>query len=127
MPKMYKNPVKARFIIEFPKSSINPLARTITSVFCLFFRQIQTYNDKYRFFTGVNTFWVVQNNKPVIDAVNGLNKRRKATSVLIFDFSTLYTKLPHKKLLMVLNSLTDFCLMEENVNILQLIIMELAG
>ena len=63
MPKMYKNPVKATFIIESPKSSINPLARTITSVFCLFFRQIQTYNDKYRFFTGVNTFWVVQNNK----------------------------------------------------------------
>ena len=26
-----------------------------------------------------------------------------------FDFSTLYTKLPHNKLLMVLNSLIDFC------------------
>ena len=41
--------------------------------------------------------------------MNGLNKRRKATSVSTFDFSTLYTKLPHNKLLMVLNSLTDFC------------------
>ena len=50
MPKMHKNPIKARFIIASPKSSIKPLARTITSVFCLFFRQIQTYNDKYRFF-----------------------------------------------------------------------------
>ena len=73
------------------------------------FRQIQTYNDKCRFFTGVNTFWVVQNNKPVIDAMNGLNKRKKATSVSTFDFSTLYTKLPHNKLLMVLNSLINFC------------------
>ena len=108
MSKMHKNPIKARFIIVSPKSSIKPLARTITSVFRLFFRQIQTYNDKCRFFTGVNTFWVVQNNKPVIDAMNGLNKRRKATSVSTFDFSTLYTKLPHK-LLMVLNSLIDFC------------------
>ena len=80
MPKMHKNPIKARFIIASPKSSIKPLARTITSVFRLFFRQIQTYNDKCRFFTGVNTFWVVQNNKPVTDAMNGLNKRRKATS-----------------------------------------------
>ena len=26
-----------------------------------------------------------------------------------FDFSTLYTKLPHNKLLIVLNSLIDFC------------------
>ena len=93
-------------------------------MFRLFFRQIQTCNDKCRFFVGVNTFWVVQNNRPVIDAMNGLNKRRKATSVSIFDVSTLYTKLPHNRLLMVrLISI----LMEEKVNILQLIIMEPAG
>ena len=46
------------------------------------------------FFIGVNTFWVVQNNKAVIDAINGLNKQRKATSISSFDFSTLYAKLP---------------------------------
>ena len=61
------------------------------------------------FFTGVNTLWVVQNNKPVIDGMNGLNKRKKAISVSNFDFSTLYTKLPHSKLLMVLNGLIHFC------------------
>ena len=74
----------------------------------MFFRQLQTYNDKCRFFTGVNTFRVVQNNKPVIDAVNGLNKRRKTTSVSTFDLSLLYTKLLHNKLLTILNSLIDF-------------------
>ena len=41
--------------------------------------------------------------------MNGLNKRNKATSVSAFDFSTLYTKLPHYELLMVLNGLIDFC------------------
>ena len=86
MPKMHKNPVKARFIIASHKSSIKPLARTIISIFRLFFRQTQTYNDKCRFFTGVNTFWVVQNNKPVIDAMNGLNKQRKGTSVQSLTF-----------------------------------------
>ena len=30
------------------------------------------YNDKCRFFTGVNTFLAVQNNKPVINTINGL-------------------------------------------------------
>ena len=34
---------------------------------------MQTYNDKCRFFTGANTFWIVQNNKPVMDAMNELN------------------------------------------------------
>ena len=51
----------------------------------------------------------MRNNKPVIDAMNGLNKRKKATSVSTFDLSTLYTKLTHNKLLMVLNSLINFC------------------
>ena len=41
--------------------------------------------------------------------MNGLSERKKATSVSTFDFSTLYTKLPHNKLLMVFNSLIDFC------------------
>ena len=63
MSKMHKNPIKARFIIASPKSSLKPLASTVTSIFRLFFRQIQTYNDKCRLFAGVNTFWVVQNNK----------------------------------------------------------------
>ena len=75
----------------------------------MFFRQIGKYNDKCRFFTGVNIFQVVENNKPVIDAMNGLNKRRKATSASTFDFSILYSKLTHNRLLMVLNSLIDFC------------------
>ena len=41
MPKMHKNPTKARFIIASPKSSIKPLARTITSIFVCFL-------DKYK-------------------------------------------------------------------------------
>ena len=51
----------------------------------------------------------MQNIKPVTDAVNKLNKRNKAKSISTFDFSTLYTKLPHNKLLTVLLHLTGFC------------------
>ena len=40
MPKMHKNPIKAKFTIASPKSSITLLARTITSIFRLVFRQI---------------------------------------------------------------------------------------
>ena len=86
----HKNRIKVRFIIASLKSSIKPLASTN-------FRLCKCH------------VWVVQNNKPVTDAMNGLNKRRKAASVSTFDFSTLYTKLPHNKLLIVLNSLIDFC------------------
>ena len=54
MPNMHKNPIKARFIIASPKFSVKHLAKTITSIFRLFFRQIHAYNDKCRFFTGVS-------------------------------------------------------------------------
>lgn len=55
------------------------------------------------------TFWVVRNNSQVIDAINELTKCRKENSITTFGFTILYTKLPHSKLLMVLNNLIDFC------------------
>ena len=38
-----------------------------------------------------------------------MNARSKGTSVSTFDFSTLYTKIPHDTLISVLNSIVDFC------------------
>ena len=38
-----------------------------------------------------------------------MNARSKGTSISTFDFSTLYTKIPHDKLISVLNSIVDFC------------------
>ena len=73
-----------------------------TEIFRLVFRQILTNNDKTGFLP-VLTCLVVESNKPVTDLINGLNKQMKTTSVLTFDLSTLYTKSPHNKLLMVLN------------------------
>ena len=109
LPKLHKKPTKARFIIAAPQCSLKPLTKAITKVFKLIFHQIEAYNNKCHFFSGVKTFWTVQNNKPVIDSINKLNKRNKACRVSTFDFSTLYTKIPHNKLLHVLNNLIDFC------------------
>ena len=44
-------------------------------------------------FLGVNTFWVVQNNKTVINIMSTPNKHRKVNAISNFDFSNLYTKL----------------------------------
>ena len=109
LPKMHKNPSKARFIIAAPKCSVKPLSKAINSIFKLFHQQIETYNKKCHFFTGVKTFWVALNNQPVIKTLNKINKHQRAHSVTTFDFSTLYTKIPHDKLLYVLNNLIDFC------------------
>ena len=39
------------------------------------------YNDKCRFSTGFKTFWVVPNNRSVIDTINKLKNKNKAKSV----------------------------------------------
>ena len=109
LPKMHKNPIKARIIVAAPKCSIKPLSKAITSIFKLLITQIESYNKKLQFFSGVNTFWVISNNQPITNAINKLNNRQRAKSISTFDFSTLYTKIPHDKLLFVLNSLVDFC------------------
>ena len=80
MAMMHKNPIKTKFIIVSPKSSIKPLARAITSIFRLFFRQIQTYNNKSRFFYGARCV------KNIRDNVLCLNKQhiKDAVAYLLF-------------------------------------------
>ena len=109
LPKMHKNPIKFRFIIAAPKCSVKPLSKSITSIFKLFYKQIEAYNKKCFFYSGIKMFWVIQNNEPVIKSINRINSRSKANCISTFDFSTLYTKIPHDKLLFVLNDLIDFC------------------
>ena len=108
-PKKHKIPSKARFIVAAKKCSLKKLAQTVTKVLKMFYKQIENYNKKSHFFSHVKTFWIIQNKDPVITAIKKLNDRNKAKSIATFDFSTLYTKIPHTKLKYVLNELTDFC------------------
>ena len=52
--------------------------------------QKETYH-----FSGVKTFWVIQNNSLPLECNNKINKRKNAKQISTFDFSTLYTKIPH--------------------------------
>ena len=109
IPKLHKNPSKARFIIAAPKCSLKPLSKSLTSAFKLIFKQVESYNKHTNIFSGVNSFWTILNNQPVINSINSLNNRGKATSISCFDFSTLYTTIPHDKLIKVLFDMIDFC------------------
>ena len=106
--KMHKNPISSRYIIASPVYSIKPLSKDITSIFKLFYEKMERYHTKGQVWSGINTIWNVQNSYPVISSINKLNKRKAAKSLSTFDFSTLYTKIPHDNLLHVLNEITDF-------------------
>ena len=108
-PKQHKTPSKARFIVAAKRCSTKKLAQNLTEIFKMFYRQIENYNRKSHFFSGIKHFWVIKNKDPVINALKKLNSRNNARSVATYDVSTLYTKIPHKKFKSVLNDITDFC------------------
>ena len=109
LPKLHKKPTKFRFIIAAPKCSIKPLASSITSALKLLYKQIESYNDRSSYFSGIKTFWPILNNLPVIHAIKQLNDRKRAFSISTFDFATLYTNIPHDKLKNVLREIINFC------------------
>ena len=108
IPKIHKYPVGFHFIIASPKCTVKRLSKDITSIFKSVYNQIQNYHRKSRFWSGINTFWVIQNNGPVVKTINNINKRKSAKHISTFDFSTLYTKIPHDKLIYVLNKIVEF-------------------
>ena len=108
IPKMHNKPISFHFIIASPVCSIKPLSKDITSIFKLLYGKVERYHTKIKVWPGIKTFWTIQNSCPVISSINKLNKRKAVKSMSTFDFLTLYTKIPHGKLLYVLNEITDF-------------------
>ena len=106
-PKMHKTPSGQRFIIASKHCSSKPLSKAVSSAFKLIFNQIERFHTNAKFFKNYNKFWVLQNADPVIDILRDINSRKKAKSISTYDFSTLYTKLPHAKLITQLSKVID--------------------
>ena len=105
---MHKDPVGFRFIIASKECSTKLLSKNVSKVFKLIYNQIENFHDKSTFYSNYKQFWVVQNSFPVVEKMNKINQKNAARSISTFDFSTLYTKIDHKNLIDVLNSLIDF-------------------
>ena len=78
----------------------------------------QSFHEKSKFYKNYNLFWVIENSKPLIDKLDVINTKKKAREVSTFDFSTLYTNLPHDDLLRILNQIIDFAFAGGNRNLL---------
>ena len=105
---MHKNPTKANFIIAAPKCSVKPLSKAVAAALKLIYKETENYNFKTQYYTGVKTFWPVQSSESVIDIINILNARNRAISVSTFEFSTLYTNIPHHKLKSLMRDFFNF-------------------
>ena len=103
LQKMHKTPSSSvRFIIACKKRINKQLSKHVTPAFKLCYIQIDAYHKKTYYFSGAKIFWVIQNNTLPLERVNKINKRKTAKQISKFDFSTLYTKISHDKLLDIL-------------------------
>ena len=108
IPKLHKNPVKFRFIIASKQCTTKSLSKDVSSIFSLFQKQIATYHKKTHYFSGIKSYWIVNDRGPVLDAIKKSVARKSAKCLSSFDFSTLYTKIPHDKLIDVLTNIIHF-------------------
>ena len=75
IPNKQKNAISFRFNIASPVCCIKPLPNNITSIFQLFYEKVEIYHTKGKVWSGIKTFWTVQNSYPVISDIKKLNKR----------------------------------------------------
>ena len=92
--KMHKNPTKFRFIIGSRTGIIKPAAKKLVQILKLVMKTHRRYCDKVRFFTGIERYWIVENNNKILQNMEKISNRNAARNIKICDFSTLYTKIP---------------------------------
>ena len=107
-PKMHKTPTGARFIVASKTCSTKVISKSVSSVFKLIYKQINNFHKNAKFLSNYNKFWVLQNSDPVLHNMKRINRKNNAKSIATYDFSTLYTKIPHEKLIKQLILLIDF-------------------
>ena len=98
IPKMHKNPSKQRYIAASHSCSTKPLSKMIT--LCLKLIQ-QTHSNHCKAIfknSGFNRMWIVDNSIDVVEKIKEINRKGPTRNIRTYDFSTLYTSIPHKKL-----------------------------
>ena len=96
IPKLHKKPYKARFIAGSSSCTTTRLSKLITSCLKLVKSHCISYCKTIYDRAGVNAMWIINNSLDVIQMIG--RKQFQATSVTTWDFSTLYTSIPHEKL-----------------------------
>ena len=93
LPKLHKRPFKARFIANSSSFTTTELSKLLTSCLTAIKSHVIRYCETVYETSNKNWFWSIKNSG---DVLNKLKCRGfRATSLSTYDFSTLYTTLPH--------------------------------
>ena len=97
IPKMHKNPYKHRFIAGSSKYSTKPLSILLKKLLTHIKQGLQKYCETAYSRSGINQMWILKNSKELLEHLKSPTFNH-VTCIKSFDFSTLYTTIPHQKL-----------------------------
>ena len=97
IPKLYKNPYKQRYNAASAKCSAKPLSQILTRILTAVKKYLQKYCDTAYTRSGVNQMWILKNSKELLENLKA-KSLHSVNSIKYFDFSTLYTTIPHDKM-----------------------------
>ena len=93
LPKVHKKPYKARFIANSSSCTTTELSKLLTSCLTVLKNHVIKCCDKVYERSGKNLFWSIKNSCEVLNKLKSRGFR--ASRLSTYDFSTLYTTLPH--------------------------------
>ena len=101
--KQHKTPVSQRFIVSGKRCTTKSLSKKLLLVFQLLLKTLKNHCRYKCKFLKTKAFWIINNSKPLHQDMKFLNQKCKATSVFTYDFTRLYTNIPHDLLSNQLN------------------------
>ena len=93
LPKLHKKLYKARFIANSSSCTTTELSELLASCLTTIKKHVIKYCEKVYERSGKNLFWSIKNSCEVLNKLKSRGFR--ASSLSTYDFSTLYTTLPH--------------------------------
>ena len=104
---------KQRYIAGSAKCSTEPLSKLLTCILSAVKIGLQSYCDTSYSRSGVNQMWILKNSKDLLEYIQS-RTLSSCNSIKTFDFSTLYTTIPHSKLKDKLRKLVQLCVIKKN-------------
>ena len=99
IPKMHKKPItKQRYIAASGSCTTKPISQMLTKVLSLIDKNLKIYSSRIFRKCGVNPYWIISNSTEVFKCASKYNQKLNCKNMRTYDFSTLYTKIPHKLL-----------------------------
>ena len=93
LPKLHKRPFKSRFIANFSACTTTELAILSTSCLTAIKNHVIKYCTTVYERNGKKLFWSIKNSGEILDKLK--SRGFLASGLSKYDFSTLYTTLPH--------------------------------